>query len=182
MRARVRATMLRASVFFGDFISDDGSVRLTFFLIVDDRRILMGPPVIDELSLPPSLVRSLLEWRPGSGCLVSQESEQQLIMLESHEAFPIGSSNPQLLAYPPLLLLSARCRTPAPFRTAALNISTPLSLPSALFVFMMGIGSCIISAAILVSRASSHSLGVGEAARDGGDLESLVSKEWLINW
>lgn len=45
------------SSFFPMFLEPAGSKRATFFRTVDALR-LIGPPVIEELSLPPSLVQS----------------------------------------------------------------------------------------------------------------------------
>lgn len=149
--ARDRDLATEFSSRLGDLLTLTGSVRATFLRTIDDfRGETTGAPVTDELSLPPSLVQS--SWAAAAAAelcccrntfngflvvLCSAASEQKLTTLELHEAI-VGSSRPpqQLLAYPPLVLLSARCK---PLPTAVIvelvtatldSISKPLSLPS----------------------------------------------------
>lgn len=133
-RVRVRATEF--SDFFGDLVpcGGDGSIMATRFFGDEWRLFDVGPLLNDELSLPPSLVQSFIGFGPPTIVLPSYSSEHTLNKLELHDAKMATSPPPELLAYPALLLLSARCNVPTVIGVAP--VSTPLSLPSPIpFIF-----------------------------------------------
>lgn len=127
-RVRVRATGF--SDFFGDLVGGDAdkSAITTRFFGDAWRLLVVGPLLSDELSLPPSLVQSLIGFVPPTNVLPSYNSEQTLNRLELHDAKMATSPPPELLAYPALLLLNARCNVPTVIGVTPVSI--PLSLPS----------------------------------------------------
>ena len=170
---------------FSDFLAllpHGGSVSPTFFLAFDER--FVGAPLTDELSLPPSLVQSLFKLLNLTLVLsgLQSKSEQKLNMLELQEAFPpFGASNPpQLLAYPALLLLRARCKAPTLTRSVA-PVSTPLSFPShAIF----DRGSIDNPFRRLVTASQSPSGMVASSAVTGGQSQEAIDEQsqfWTVN-